>query len=120
MMLMPTQKSRDIGARIAQVRRDAGLTPKDFARQIGLWSGTLLQYELGMKRVPRYVVVAIAYVFDCSEAWLLSGQGPRHQVHDRQLSREEVQRMWEIARHCVFWFLAGMVCLWGLYRVHQQ
>ncbi len=114
-MHRPTQQSRDMGARISQIRRDAGLTTTEFAHQLGVWSGTMLHYELGVKRVPRYVVVAIAYLFDCSEEWLLTGQGPRHQAHERHVSRQELQQAWERVRQCVFWLLTGVLCLWMLY-----
>lgn len=72
----------DIGKRIQRARKQAGLTQKQLAEQVGIATGTLQQYELG-KREPRFEqLTKIANVLNTDEAdfygkdaWLLIIQG---------------------------------------------
>ncbi len=73
----PLYDKREIGQRIAEVRRDYGKSQEQFAKELGLRQQTLSKYESGEVRVPRYVVVAIAYLFRVSEEWLLTGYGAK-------------------------------------------
>lgn len=78
----------EVGKRIQQFRKQAGLTQKQLAERVGVVTGTIQQYELG-KREPRFEQLSkIAEALDIAEAdlygkdaWLLVVQGHAETYH---------------------------------------
>ncbi|MBD5395644.1 MAG: helix-turn-helix transcriptional regulator [Lachnospiraceae bacterium] len=61
--------------RIKQVRKDAGLTQKEFAERLGLKQNTIATYEMGKIGVSDTVLLSICREFDINEEWLRTGEG---------------------------------------------
>jgi len=92
----------DFGARLAQVRDDAGFTQSSLARVVGLSQSAISQIESG-ERNPTYDTIrALAEAMNLTPAYLIGGepQGlqPDEVAHFRQLrnlppnAREELEQ----------------------------
>ena len=71
---------RQIGARIAEARIAAGLTPEDIATRSGVKQSTVAKWESG-ERAPRgHRVSKLAGMLGVSISWILMGRGvePAH------------------------------------------
>ena len=66
---------KDLGARVAQLRRDQGLTQTQLAERLGIAQQTLAHYEVGRLRVAASMLPALARVLGTSVEELL-GQSP--------------------------------------------
>lgn len=71
-----------IGDRIKQIRKDTGLTQKDFAERLGLFRGSLANYECGRANPIASVVVLICKEFNINEEWLRTGNGEMYKSID--------------------------------------
>lgn len=63
----------EMGARIAQLRREKGLTQEALAEQAGLASQTVSTAELGKKALRPENIVKISRCLDVSTDYLLTG-----------------------------------------------
>lgn len=61
--------------RIKQVRKDAKLTQKEFAKKLGLKQNTVATYEIGKIGVSDAVLLSICREFNINEEWLRTGTG---------------------------------------------
>lgn len=66
---------KDLGARVAQLRKDQGLTQTGLAERLGIAQQTLAHYEVGRLRVAASMLPTLAQVLGTSVEELL-GQGP--------------------------------------------
>lgn len=57
---------KDLGARIAQLRKGQGMTQSDFARRLGIAQQTLAHYEVGRLRVAASMLPTLAQVLGTS------------------------------------------------------
>lgn len=67
---------RELGARLAQARKDRGLTQVQLAEQLGVAQQTLAHYEVGRARVAADLLPVLADILDVSIDELLTGQAP--------------------------------------------
>lgn len=84
------EPSVSIGARIASLRKERGLTQKELAERLAVSQPVVSDYEHDVIRIPADVVVAIARVLDVSADELLGlkREPPsRAGVKNRRLSR---------------------------------
>ena len=51
---------KELGARIAQARKDHGLTQNELAEQLGVAQQTLAHYEVGRARMPASMLPTVA------------------------------------------------------------
>lgn len=65
----------DVGKRIKAIRKELGLTQKDFGVQIGIASNTITGYETGVRVPSPQVIRSICREFNVNEEWLSTGQG---------------------------------------------
>jgi transcriptional regulator with XRE-family HTH domain len=65
---------KELGVRIAQARKDRGLTQQQLADQLGIAQQTLAHYEIGRLRVVAALLPPLAEIFDLSVDELLTGQ----------------------------------------------
>ena len=65
---------KELGVRIAQARKDRGLTQQQLADRLGIAQQTLAHYEIGRLRVVAALLPALADIFDLSVDELLTGQ----------------------------------------------
>jgi DNA-binding XRE family transcriptional regulator len=66
-----------VGARIAALRSDCGLTQEDLAKAVGLSRPSISNLEAGRQRTPIHVLVEIASLFGMSLADLVVDSTPR-------------------------------------------
>lgn len=61
--------------RIKKVRKDCGLTQKEFAERLGIKQNTVASYEMGRIGVSDSVRISICREFGINEQWLRDGTG---------------------------------------------
>src|SRR5579859_2155627 len=66
---------KDLGARVAQLRKDQGLTQTQLAERLGVAQQTLAHYEVGRLRVAASMLPTLAQVLGTSVEELI-GQSP--------------------------------------------
>lgn len=81
--LIATMNTRDeqffkeLGARIAQARKDHGMTQSELAEQLGVAQQTLAHYEVGRARMPASMLPTAARLLTLSLDELLGQPAPR-------------------------------------------
>ncbi len=65
----------DMGTRIKQIRKTAGLTQQKFAEQIGLKRNTVGNYEINLITPSDRTITDICREFNVNEIWLRTGEG---------------------------------------------
>ncbi|MDL2253771.1 XRE family transcriptional regulator [Ruminococcaceae bacterium OttesenSCG-928-I18] len=76
-----SELNRDIGARIKGVRDLNGLTREEFAKQLGISTELLAQYEGGSTEIPVSILHEISSKFDVSMTELLTGESAKLSVY---------------------------------------
>lgn len=71
---MVTNEEREIGARIAAARREAGLTQRALAARLGVTSRSIQNYESGTV-IPYKHLRRIEMLANKRAGWLLTGDG---------------------------------------------
>ncbi len=66
---------KDLGARVAQLRKDQGLTQTQLAERLGIAQQTLAHYEVGRLRVAASMLPTLAQMLNTSVEELI-GQAP--------------------------------------------
>ncbi len=64
-----------IGERIKFIRKEAGLTQKEFGAKIGIKGNTITGYEKGTRKPSNAVIRIICLVFNVDQTWLRTGEG---------------------------------------------
>ena len=64
-----------MGERIKQVRKQAGMTQTEFAREIGVSTTTICQLETGTYQISRGTKKNLCDRFYVNSVWLESGEG---------------------------------------------
>lgn len=64
-----------MGERIKKLRKELGLTQKEFGERIGIKANTVATYEIGRNNPIDAVISLICREFNVSEAWLRTGEG---------------------------------------------
>lgn len=87
---------RQLGARIAQLRKEHNLTQVQLAEQLGISQQTLAHYEVGRLKVPASMLPTLAQIFGASVDVLLGagnkrgakrGPAPKLQRHLERISQ---------------------------------
>lgn len=69
---MSTLSNAEIGSRIAQARKDKGLTAKELADKISVAASTITRYEKGsIAKIKLPVIEAIARALDVNPMWII-------------------------------------------------
>lgn len=79
---MQSKNFKAVGARIKNVRKDAGLTQVEFAKAIDSDPSYLSRVESGRQRPSQTMLLAIKERFNVAAGWLLDGDHPYSQ-HDQ-------------------------------------
>jgi transcriptional regulator with XRE-family HTH domain len=73
---------KDLGARIAQLRKDQGMTQTQLAQRLGIAQQTLAHYEVGRLRVAASMLPVLAQVLGTTVEELI-GQAPARAAGER-------------------------------------
>lgn len=68
--------TQNIAERIKQIREKLGYSQREFAKLLGIESGSYVGYEYGRRRPPFILLDAISKQFNVNLNWLISGEGP--------------------------------------------
>jgi transcriptional regulator with XRE-family HTH domain len=102
---------RQVGERIAHLRRDQGWKQKELAARIGCTLQQVSKLERGcwMPRVS--VLVRVAETFNVTADYLLTGRGPRHPGVDLRLRERlpALEQLPEPQRDSLILFLDGLI-----------
>ena len=74
---------KDLGARVAQARKEQGLTQQQLADRLGIAQQTLAHYEIGRLKIVAALLPQMAEIFDMSVDELLTGQNPSRRTLKR-------------------------------------
>ena len=72
--------------RIRKIRKDFGLTQKEFADRLGIKQNTVATYEIGKTNVGEAVITSICREFNVNEEWLRYGTGEMYRKKDTAFS----------------------------------
>ena len=72
--------------RIRKIRKDFGLTQKEFADRLGIKQNTVATYEIGKTNVGEAVITSICREFNVNEEWLRHGTGEMYRKKDTAFS----------------------------------
>ena len=99
---MDTQLNKELGTRLATLRKANGFTQESLAENLGILKPTLSSYEIGRRAVPLELLIRFAVLFKISTDELLatdfnysiSKPGPKSKIEKqldaiRELPREK-------------------------------
>lgn len=72
--------------RIKLVRKNYGLTQKEFAERLGIKQNTVASYEMGRIGISDNVIFSICREFGINEDWLRNGTEPMKKSRNGKLS----------------------------------
>lgn len=74
--------------RLKELRKELGLTQREFAEKIGIKQNTVAQYEMGRNNPIDAVIALICRRWNVNENWLRSGKGSMfiEQTRDEQIA----------------------------------
>lgn len=83
--------------RIASLRKEMGLTQKQFGEQIGVQRGTVANYERGRNIPNETVLLMICREFGVRREWLETGEGEKFEKNSRydiisEMSEESLKK----------------------------
>jgi transcriptional regulator with XRE-family HTH domain len=84
----------DVGQRFTDIRKNLGMTQKEFAERLGVSAGAVQGYEYG--KIPKGEVLQTLLEMGFDLNWLVDGRGSmmREQTQDVELDR---MLMWNVA-----------------------
>ncbi|MDA8383499.1 MAG: helix-turn-helix transcriptional regulator [Betaproteobacteria bacterium] len=90
---------KEMGARIAQARKDQGLTQQQLAEQLGIAQQTLAHYEVGRLRLPASMLPTLAQTLELTTEELL-GQSVKHVGKRGPASRlqQQIERIGQLPK----------------------
>lgn len=68
--------------RIKQIRKESGLTQKEFAERLGIKQNTVASYEMGRIGISDSVIISICREFNVNEEWIRNGTLPIYKERD--------------------------------------
>ncbi len=83
-------ESKLSGERLKKLRKELGLTQKEFAERLGMKQNTFAQYEIGRNKPIDAVMALICKEFNANEEWLRYGKGNMF----IELNREDELMLW--------------------------
>ena len=74
---------KELGVRVAQARKNRGMTQQQLAEELGIAQQTLAHYEVGRARLPASMLPALARLLALSLDELMGLSGPKRGVAKR-------------------------------------
>lgn len=102
---------RQIGERVARLRRGKGWKQKELASQVGCSLQQVSKLERGAWMPRMSVIVRLAETFNVTADYLLTGRGPRHPGTDLRLRERlpALERLPEPQRDSLIVFLDALI-----------
>jgi transcriptional regulator with XRE-family HTH domain len=104
---------KELGSRIAQLRRDAGLSQQAVADELGIAQQTLAHYEVGRLRMPASLLPRLAQLFGVRGDDLLglsgTGSGKRGPTPKLQQQMERLHHLPKAKQKVVMEMLDGVL-----------
>lgn len=104
---------KELGARVAQLRKQAGLSQQAVADELGIAQQTLAHYEVGRLRMPVSLLPKLAQLFGVPGDDLLgltgSGAGKRGPTPKLQQQIERLHRLPKAKQKLVMQMLEGVL-----------
>jgi transcriptional regulator with XRE-family HTH domain len=69
------------GDRVVEIRKNTGLSQKEFAQQIGITQGALSHIETNRTKLSVDIVTYLCRHYHINSEWLLFNRGPMHRSH---------------------------------------
>lgn len=76
--------------RLAEVRKDAGLTQTEFAERIKVSRRAYVNYERGEREIPSSLLLLLHDELSISPTWLLTGKGRKTAGIESELTEDAV------------------------------
>lgn len=73
-----------VGDRIKEIRKEAKLSQTDFGKKLGVSRDVIGNLEYGRVELKEYMLKLICKTFYINEKWLLTGEGPRKCLQDKE------------------------------------
>ncbi len=105
-----------LGARLAELRKEQGLTQQQLAEQLGIAQQTLAHYEVGRLRMPVSLLPEFSQLFAVPVDELLglrAGVGKRGPTPKFQKQLERIARLPRAKQHVVMQMLDGVLAQAG-------
>ncbi len=77
--------------RIKNIRKEAGLTQKEFAEKLGIKQNTVACYEMGKIGISDSVIFSICREFNISENWIRNGVEPKYTIKNDDYTKISVE-----------------------------
>ncbi len=104
---------KELGSRIAQLRKEAGLSQQAVADELGIAQQTLAHYEVGRLRIPASLLPRLAQLFGVRGDDLLglntAGAGKRGPTPKLQQQIERLHRLPKAKQKLVMQMLEGVL-----------
>lgn len=99
--------------RIASLRKEMGLTQKQFGERIGVQRGTVANYERGRNIPNETVLLMICREFGVRREWLETGEGEKFEKNSRydiisEMSEESLKKENEAFRRRLISVITGL------------
>ena len=89
----------DVGDQIRQLRKELGITQKEFGERIGISANYVSDLEYGKTKPSLLVLLAIEYRFGVSIDWLETGKGSKVIKKERKYTQEEKEIIAALREH---------------------
>lgn len=88
----PTDQTRRIAKRLANIRRKQGISQSELARQVGLTQPMMSRYENGERRIPSELLAELAAAIGVSSDELLGLKKPSKNAQEMNA---ETKKLWK-------------------------
>lgn len=79
--------------RLKELRKTLGLKQRDIAEKLGVDTGSVGQWESGIRSVPKTRVYQLCKEYNVCREWLETGEGEMFEPDEKKLSAEEIQTL---------------------------
>ena len=90
--------TKKIGNRIAQIRKNKGMTQFELAQQLNIDQSMICSYEQGRRRIPLLQFIKISKAIDVPPGILLNGMEDVRKANNIQISRRFSKRIEELEK----------------------
>jgi transcriptional regulator with XRE-family HTH domain len=86
-------KLKKMNTRLEEIRKNSGLSKKDFANKIEITEQAYQNYSNGKRNIPTDVALKIKHMFNISLDWLLDGENKKELIDYKKELLEIIENM---------------------------